>query len=141
MKGYITIYLILVILVLLAWVGAVSSILISSFRSLESVTDSFALEYLAEAGVAMATDKLKSTPGYFTDGSPKTPLKSWLIEDSIGSTMGLSRGGFKMVCPSGRSEFYAVGFLGKDILASRGYAFIKIKFEEEPFRVIEWAKF
>ncbi|MFA4858884.1 MAG: hypothetical protein WC901_02185 [Candidatus Margulisiibacteriota bacterium] len=140
-RGYINIYLMLVILVLLASLGSLSSILVSNFRALRNQENAFALEYLAEAGIEFGKDSIKNIPGYYTDGSPRTPLKTWLIEESVGSTMNFKNGGVKIICPSGRGELYAVGFFGVDILTSSGYAFLKIKFEEEPLRVIEWTKF
>ena len=140
-KGYINLYLMLVILVLLASVASMASITLANLRALRSTEDLFATQYLAEAGMAFGIDKIKSVPGYFTDGSLGSPLKAWLITGSVGHTYFLQKGGFKIVCPSGRGELYSIGFLGNNITAAGGYCFLKIKFEESPFRMVEWNRF
>ena len=140
-KGYINIYVMVVTLVLLALIASAASVLISNMKSMAEINDAYTLFYLAEAGVAYGIDQIKTNPGFFTDPAPGTPLKDWLITDALGMTYLMEQGGFKIICPSGSNELYAVGFLGGDIQASSGYCFLKIEFEESPFKVLQWEKF
>lgn len=140
-KGYINIYVMVVTLVLLALVSTAASVLISNMKSMADINDAHTLFYLAEAGIAYGIDQIKTNPGFFTDPSPGTPLKNWLVADAIGMPSLLEQGGFKIICPSGNEELYAVGFTGDDIQTSSGYCFLKIEFEEGPFKVLQWEKF
>ena len=139
-KGYINIYLMIVTLVLLAFISTATVVLISNMKSMADINDAHVLFYLAEAGVAYGIDQIKTNPGFFTDPSPGTPLKNWLVSSSMGMIYLLDQGGFKIVVPDGSNELYAVGFLGNNILSSAGYCFLKIEYEESPFKIIRWER-
>jgi hypothetical protein len=140
-KGYINIYLMLVALVLFATLASLAAVLVSDLKMVQNAQNSLMLFYLAEAGRFWGLDKLSANPSFFTDPTAQSPLKRWLVEQSMGEVNYLSKGGFKIVCPSSGKELYVVSFLGGDLLKAAGYCFLKIKFETSPFRVIKWEKF
>ncbi|MBU0687800.1 MAG: hypothetical protein KKB81_08180 [Candidatus Margulisbacteria bacterium] len=140
-KGYISIFLMMVMVVILAAVATAGSVMISNMKSNVAVEETYKLFYLAEAGIAYGIDKIKTSPGFYTDPPAGAPLKNWLVAESLGNTYPMAAGGFKIICPSSGGVFYSVGFLGGDIAASEGYGFIKIEFVADPFKVLKWERF
>ena len=89
--------------------------------------------WLAEAGVAQAKVNLISNQNWYTDSAhyPKNDQK-WLIDFAVGQTTQQGSGKIKVVHEERSGSFYSIGRRGQ------GLAIIKIGYQPQPFKVLDW---
>lgn len=81
--------------------------------------------YLAEAGIEMAESKIIKNNEYFTDDFINATNIRRLLFIAKGDIYLLGDGGFKIIILRNKKTIYSIGFLGRAVLSSPAYAFLK----------------
>jgi len=91
--------------------------------------------HLAEAGLEKGKVELTHNPAWYT-ALPYylADNPQWLIGYAAGEKNDLGEGSYKVVREKGKNQLYAVGHKG------RGIVVLKLRFDNPPFKSIEWSE-
>ncbi len=125
-----------------ALAGAVASCRESAnnIRLLREKSTEIKVFYLAGSGLEHAKNMIANDPAWSTDMIPATDDKTRLLGVLTGEIFLFGDGGYKMVREAGKTRVYSIGFIGGNIMKSRGYSFQRIDIEL-PLKTLKWEEF
>jgi hypothetical protein len=96
--------------------------------------------YLSESGLEHGKSHVAGDNLWFTETAPVTDNKNRLLTVSAGAIYLFGHGGYKVIREKNKNRIYSIGFIGNDILKSRGHSFQRIDIEF-PLKTTKWAEF